>query len=95
MSKTKQNAKVEDHISKLLEDMFNKKMQLVETELKTMVIKTSEEYFTRALQSALKDSIKPQPSNNHNDDLMQNMGLNDGQMVNSLLQGLGRCFSKF
>lgn len=89
MSKIKRTSKPENHLSNLIDGLLDKKMQLVGAELKQMVVKTSEEYFAKAMQAVLKDSMHGVARSNAGGDLVQDMGLNDKQMLNSLINGLG------
>ena len=89
MRKNKGSSKLD--ISKIIESIFEKKMELFNAEIKKMILKTSEEYFSNALQSINKEEFKTNSSRKNQDNL-NGMNMSESQIFGSLLNKINSIF---
>lgn len=82
-----------DEFYVLMEGLVDQKMRLIEDSLKRTITKMSEEYVAKAVQAAIKGSSKSILQND-SDSVANNMGLNDEQIISSLISKLSR-FARF
>ncbi len=78
-------------ISRIIESILEKKIESLNAEIKKMILKTSEEYFSNALQSINKDELKTNSSRKNQANL-EGMNMSESQIFGSLLNKINSIF---
>lgn len=89
MKKKKSNTKGD--INKFIEALFQKKMTVLEEEMKNFVLKTSEEYISNAIKGIGQQDNK-NSLNDIRDSLLSDMNMSQSQVFGSLLSGINKYF---
>jgi hypothetical protein len=89
MKKNKSNTKGD--INKFIEALFQKKMTVLEEEMKNFVLKTSEEYISNAIKGIGQQDNK-NSLNDIRDSSLSDMNMSQSQVFGSLLSGINKYF---